>query len=236
MRGYTRHQLKQDRFAEATKETVSWAVEHRTKLVTVGVIASLAILVGLGSYYYLTVRDQTAGQMLTRALRTYQAPLRPPTAPPDPNIPSFTSAAERAKAANAEFRKIVEGYGRTNSGHVARYFEALTYRDMGDLPAAERELKTVAGYGNPDLASLAKLALAGIYGDSGREKDAIQLYNELIQQPTNSVDKTTAELELASLYEAKQPGEARRIYEEIRKQEPASPAAEIAANRLEDLK
>ncbi len=236
MRGYTRHQLKQDRFAEATKETVSWAVEHRTKLVTAGVIVGVAILIILGSWYYFTVRDQSAGEMLAKALRTYQAQLRPPAMPADPNVPSFTSAAERSRAANAEFRKIADGYGRTNSGRVARYFAGLTFRDMGDLPAAERELRTVAGYGNKDLASLAKLALAAIYRDSGRDKDAIQLYNELMKQPTNAVAKTTAELDLASLYEPKQPGEARRLYEEIRKQEPASPAADVAADRLANLK
>ncbi len=236
MRGYTRHQLKQDRFAEATKETVSWAVEHQTKLVAAGVIVGVALLVVLGSWYYFSVRDQSAGEMLARALRTYQAQLRPPNTPADPNTPSFTSAAERAKAANAEFRAIVESYGRTNSGHVARYFEALTYRDMGDMPAAERELKTVAGYRNPDLASQAKLALAGLYRDTGRDQEAIQLYNELIKEPTGAVGKATAELELAALYEAKQPGEARRIYEQIRKEEPASAAAELAGNRLANLK
>ncbi len=236
MRGYTRHQLKQDRFAEATKETVSWAVEHRNKLVAAGVIAGVAILVIVGSWYYLSVRDQAAGEMLSQALRTYQAQLRPPTAPADPNTPSFTSAAERAKAANAEFSKIVQEYGRTNSGHVARYFEGLTYHDLGDVPAAERDLKTVAGYGNKDLASLAKLALAGIYRDTGRDKDAIQLYNELIKAPTGAVGKASAELGLAALYEGKQPAEARRIYEQIRKEEPASAAAEIASNRLANLK
>lgn len=236
MRGYTRHQLKQDRFAEATKDTVSWAVEHRKKLVTGGVIAGIALLVILGSWYYIQTHNQKADAELAAALRTYQAQLRPANSPPIPDVETFTSAAERAKAANAKFRKVADGYGRTQSGRVARYFVGLTDRDMGDTAGAERELQQVADKSNQDLASLARLALAGIYRDSGRDKDAIQLYNQLINKPTGTVGKATAELELASLYEPKQPQEARRIYEQIRKEEPASVAAEVAANRLASLK
>ena len=33
MRSYTRHQLKENAFAETTAETISWAVEHRSKLI-----------------------------------------------------------------------------------------------------------------------------------------------------------------------------------------------------------
>jgi len=236
LRGYTRHQLKQDRFQEATKETFSWAVEHQKKLVTGGTIAVVAALVILGGWYGLSYRDQHAGMALAQALRTYQAPLRPANVPAQPDVPSFTSATDRAKAANAAFKKVAGTYGWTRSGQIARYFVGLTYRDMGDMPAAERELKQVAGTRNKDLASLAKLALAGIYRDTGRDKDAIALYQDLISHPTDSVAKSSAELELAQVYEPQQPQEARRIYDQIRKEEPASAAAEIAGSRLATMK
>lgn len=236
MRGYTRHQLKQDRFAEATKETVSWAVEHQKKLVTGGIIAGVVVLVVLGTWYYLNYREQQAGATLAQAFRTYQAPLRPANMPPDANMLSFTSAADRSKVSNVEFRKVADNYPHTNSGRIARYFAGITYRDMGDMPAAERELNQVTGSGNKDLASLAKLALAGIYRDTGREKEAISLYNDLMSHPTDSVAKSTAQLELGELYQTKQPQEARRIYEEIRKEDPASAAAQMATNRLSALK
>ncbi len=236
MRGYTRHQLKQDRFAEATKETVSWAVEHRQKLVTGGVIAGVAVLIILGAWYWLGYREGQAESGLAQALRTYQAPLRPAAAPPDPDIPSFTSAAERAKAANEQFRKIADSYGSTNSGKIARYLAGVSERDLGNLPTAEADLKKVADSRGKDLASMAKLALAGIYRDTGRQKEAIALYNELIAKPTDSVAKSTAQLELADLYATTQPVEARRIYEQIRKDAPASAAAEIAQSKLASLK
>ncbi len=234
MRGYTRHQLKQDRFAEATKETFSWAVEHRQKLVTGGIVAGVAIIVVLGIWYGLSYQSQKADGALSLALRTYQAPLRPPNAPADPVMLSFTSANERAKVANAEFRKVADSYGYTTSGKIARYFEGLTLRDMGDLPGAERVLKDVGG--SKDLQSLAKMALAGVYRDTGREKDAIALYNDLIAHPTSAVAKSTAQLELADVYATSQPVEARRIYEQVRKDEPTSPAAEIAGGKLAALK
>jgi TolA-binding protein len=43
-------------------------------------------------------------------------------------------------------------------------------------------------------------------------------------------------LELASLYQQKQPDEAANIYQQIQKEDPNSPAAQAAASRLASRK
>ena len=45
MRSYTRHQLKENAFAETTADTISWAVEHRSKLIAAAVIVAIAMSV-----------------------------------------------------------------------------------------------------------------------------------------------------------------------------------------------
>ena len=235
MPGYTRHQLKEDKFADAAKGTFSWAVGHQ-KLVTVASTAVLlAAALGVGGWAFLQWREQKASFELGGALRTYQRPLRPAGAPPNPDFPSFAFAAERAKTARAQFQAVADRYSYTPSGRMARYYVGLTAMESGDTAAAERELKAIAASGNKDLAPLGKLALATLYHSRKRDADAIQLYRELIDHPSESVPKATAQLELASLYEEKQPAEANKLYQQVRIEDPTGVAGEIAASRLGKL-
>ena len=57
----------------------------------------------------------------------------------------------------------------------------------------------------------------------------------MIERPTGSVPKNMAQLELAAVYAPQQPLEAKRLYEQIQKDDPKSPAAQIAGQRLDDL-
>jgi hypothetical protein len=59
----------------------------------------------------------------------------------------------------------------------------------------------------------------------------------LMAKPTRSVGKTTAQMELAELYiSTQQPAEAKRIYEQLQKENPASEVAQFAAQKLQTLK
>lgn len=236
MRTTERHQLKHDKFAETAAETYSWAVEHRSKLIYGAIIIAAVLVVVLGSMAYMNRRDQQASNALGKAMDIYDAPLRPASMPEQPGLLTFTSAVDRAKAAHAEFAKIAGEYSSTKSGKVARYFSGLTAKDMGDTAAAEKELKQVADSGDQDLASLAKLALAGLYRDTNKEQQAIDLYKQLIDRPTRAVAKSTAQLQLAEMYQAKQPQEAAKLYEQIRKDDPQGIAAEIAARNMAGAK
>ncbi|HEV8524611.1 MAG TPA: tetratricopeptide repeat protein [Terriglobales bacterium] len=235
MRTYSRHELKQDRFAEAVTERMSWALAHRQKLMVAGIAVSVLLVAAVGGWFYLQHRDVQASLELGKAVRTYQTPLRPPNAPASEG-PSFASAKERAQAANKAFRDIQQNYRFTKSAEIAHYFAAVTAMDLGDLPTAEKELKDIAGSRNQDLAPLAKFALASVYRQMNKDAEAIKIYQELISNPSRTVPKATAQLELASMYAAKQPAEAKRIYQQIRQDEPNGPAAQIADARLAGLK
>jgi tetratricopeptide (TPR) repeat protein len=146
---------------------------------------------------------------------------------------SYASSAERAKAANADFTRVANKYSFTRNGRIARYFAGITLHDMGDNAAAEKQLQDVAGSRDKEVASLAKLALASIDQDAGKTQQAIDLYKSLIAKPTTSVGVTTAQFELANLYEANhQPLEARKLYEQMQKADPSGPVGQLAAQKL----
>lgn len=215
MQRYTRRELKQDKFAETAQGTYNWALGH-SKAVVFTVIATVAVvLIGAGAWYYNNERGQHASEQLGKALRTYSAPLRPAGAPAQPGVPSFTSVSERGVAAHKQFADLAASYPHTPAGRAAHYFAGVSSIDAGNNADAESTLKDAASDSGPEVSALAKFALAALYRSSGRPDAAIRLYKELIDKPMMSVPKITAQLELASALETKQPGEAIKIYEQI---------------------
>ena len=237
MRSYTRHQLKQDSFRTSTTETISWAVEHQSKLIAAAIVVAVIAAAVIGGWWYVDYRDQQAQSQLAAAIEKYSAPIRPAGEPPNPEMMSFASAQERAKVTNAEFTRIADKYLFTQSGRIARYFAGITFRELGDNANAEKDLKDVADSRSKEIASLAKLALAGLYHDTNRDPQAIAIYKDLADHPTASVGKGTAQLLLASLYEeSNQPDQARAIYQQMQKESPASPIAQLATQKLQAMK
>lgn len=241
MRAETRHQLKQDAFSRVTigaaEKTADWTVEHRSTLIVAAAVVVVVIAAVIGGWYYLSAQDEKASLDLSQAVRTMETPLRAPGSPEQPDFPTFTSAKERAQAAQKKFQSIVDQYPHTRTADMAHYFVGVTSLTIGDNAAAERNFKDVASNGNRQVAALAKEALAGLYANSNRTKDAVALYQELINKPTDTVSKVTAQLQLAETYQnSNQPLDAKRLYEQIKKDNPSTEAGQIATQKLTQLK
>ncbi|MBZ5600587.1 MAG: tetratricopeptide repeat protein [Acidobacteriia bacterium] len=241
MRAETRHQLKQDRFSrvtiDAAERTAHWTVEHQSKLIIAGIVVLVVAAAVLASWYYFNRQDQKASAALAQAVRTMDAPVRPAGVPAEPDTPSYASTQERATEAHKKFQAIVDQYPHTRSADFAGYFLGVNSANLGDNAAAEREFKAVAASRNQDLAALAKFALASVYRNTNRNKDAMDLYKQLADKPTRTVSKGTAQLELAETYQAaEQTDQARQLYQQIQKENPSSEAAQIAAQKLQEMK
>jgi len=241
VRAETRHQLKQDAFSRVTigaaEKTAHWSVEHRNTLAVAAIAVVVIAAAVLGGWFYLNAQDEKASFDLSQAVRSLDTQLRPAGTPAQPDVPSFTSAKERSETARKQFQAIVDKYPHTRTADMARYFLGVTAATAGDNAAAENSFKAVASTGNKELASVAKLALAALCGNTNRTKDAVALYQELISHPTASVSKVTAQLQLAELYQtSNQPLDAKRLYEQIKKDNPGAEAMQIATQKLAELK
>ena len=241
MRAETRHQLKQDAFSRVTigaaEKTADWTVEHRSTLIISAVVAIIVLGAAIGGWYYLNAQDEKASLDLTVAVRTLDTQLRPAGTPEQPDFPTFTSAKDRSQAAQKQFQAIVDKYPHTRTADMAHYFLGVTATNLGDNAVAERNFKHVASAGNREIASVAKDALASLYSQTNRTKDAVALYQELINKPTTSVSKVTAQLQLAELYQnSNQPLDAKRIYEQVKKDNPGNEAGQLATQKLAQLK
>lgn len=242
MRAEARHQLKQDRFSRATmhaaEQTVHWTAEHQGKLIVAGVVLAVAVGAIIGGWYYNERQDERASVDFGKALQIFDTPVRPAGMPSQPDTPSFASAKERATEAHKQFQELATKYPHTHVADFSHYFLGVTAAQLGDTAAAERELKTVAGYHNHDLSALAKLALAGLYRDTKRTSDAVSLYKQLMEKPSQTVSKAAAEFQLAETYQgAGMTSDAKKQYEQIQKESPAqSEANQMASTKLQELK
>jgi TolA-binding protein len=241
VRAEARHQLKQDRLSKATFEaaekTVDWTVEHQGKLIVAAVaVVVIAAILG-GGWYYMRTQNEKASVDLSVAVRTFEAPVRPAGMPPQPGYESYASFEERATTARKQFQAIIDNYPHTKTADMARYFVGLACQQLNDQSAAERNLQEVANSSNKNLAALGKLALASVYRSEKKDTQSVDLYMQLIGKPTITVSKATAQLELAGYYESTgKPDQAKKIYDQVQKENPSSEAASIAQRRGAALK
>jgi len=241
VRAETRHQLKQDAFSrvtiDAAERTAHWTVAHRSTLIIATVTLAVVVAAVVGGWYYLSAQDEKASFDLSQAVRTTDTQLRAPGTPEQPDFHTFTSGKERSQAAVKQFQAIVDKYPHTHTSDMARYFVGVNAANLSDNVTAERNFKEVISSGSREVAAVAKSALASLYGQTNRVKEAAALCQELINKPTSSVSKVAAQMQLAELYQgSNQPLEAKRIYEQIKKENPVSEAGQLATQKLTEIK
>ncbi len=227
----TRHALKKDSFVQATQSSVSWISDNRTRVIRWTLIAAAVLLIFGGGLAYWTMQSSAADKALGAALDIYTAPLAEPGAPAETGV--YASASQRAKEANQQFVAVAKQYGWLPEGAKAHYFAGVTYEDMGQTASAESELKAAAGSWNRNLSNLATLALAGLYHQTGRDAQAIDLYSKLAAKPSDTVPATVAQLDLADLYDATGKKEqARLLWAKVKDGDKEGTAGAIAAQKL----
>ena len=231
MDSQTRQALRQDKFVQTTQTSVGWVASNRGTVIRLSIIGVLVLGVLIAGIVFYTQRSQAAETALGTALDTYSSQLAQPGAPAETGV--YTTSADRAKAANQQFVKVAQDFGWLSQGGKAHYFAGLTYQELGHNGPAESELKTAAGSWDTNLSSLARFALAGFYHQTGRDPQAIELYNALAAKPSNSVPAYTAQLALADLYASSGKTEqAKQLWAKIKDADKTGSAGQIAASKL----
>ena len=227
----TRHALKGDKFAQATKTSVTWLSGHRSGVMRWAITAGAALVLGAAVLIFWNVREASANAALGAAMDTYSAFLAEPGAPPQKG--TFPSAAERSKAANQQFVAVANQYSWLPQGAKAEYFAGVTYQELGQNGQAETELKKAADSWDRNLSNLARQALASLYHQTGRDTQAIDLYNAIVAKPSETVSAGAAQLALADLYVATgKQDQARALWAKVKDSDKDGAAGSIAAQKL----
>jgi tetratricopeptide (TPR) repeat protein len=227
----TRHALKQDKFVQTTQSGVSWVGEHRSSVIRYSLRWWL--------FWHCSLQDCYLLQSALRGCRD-----RAGCGSGYVRLAAGSAGSSRGKGRLYFGCGSVQGgqsavcAGRqpvwvAAAGAKAHYFAGLTDQALGQNGSAESELKAAASSWDGNLSSLAKFALAGFYHQTGRDPQAIDLYNGLIAKPTTAVPVFTAQLALADLYASSGKTEqAKQIWAKVKDADKTGAAGSIASEKL----
>ncbi|MGH9590020.1 MAG: tetratricopeptide repeat protein [Terracidiphilus sp.] len=227
----TRRALKGDKLAQAAASGVNWFSGHRSGVARWAVAAGVVVVLGIGALIFWNVENSAAATALGKAMDIYTAPLAEPGMPAQNG--TYATAADRSKAANQQFGAVAGKYGWLPEGKKAKYFAGVTDEDLGHDSAAETDLKAAAGSWDRNVSNLAKLALAGLYQKTGRYSEAIDLYNSIAVNPSETVSTQVAQLGLADLYASQgKQNQARSLWAKVKDSDKEGAAGAIAQQKL----
>ncbi|HVB28434.1 MAG TPA: tetratricopeptide repeat protein [Terriglobia bacterium] len=216
---YTRHQLKHDDFQEKLEALQVLAEEHLKQIIMIGV----AVLVVAGTVWYVRSyyarQDAVANVELQDAISTFHAYVG---SGQESSLlgpgQSYPTAQAKYQKALTQFSDVVKNYPRTKAAGYALIQMGVCQSQLGNEPTALKTLQDAGKNSDPEIASQAQFALAGVLAKTGKTDEAAKIYQKLADHPTTIVPRATALLALADLYRNTQPKRARGIYEQVQKE------------------
>ena len=206
----SRKELKQDNVALKVEETTHFLVTHRALVTKAGVAALAVLVLGVGSWFFISSRHDAREEALSSALNLQNATVGVvPGAPA--SAQSFPNAMAKADAINKAFNSIISQYGGSREAYASQYYLAGIDVTNGKTDDALKKYDAVISGGDPDFASLSKLAKAQVLFSVNRSPEAETLLQDLISHPTAMVSKDQASMALARSIAASRPEEARKL-------------------------
>lgn len=206
MAGYKKkraRELQHDRFRDTTMsmlDRVGDRLEGKGRHILYGLGGVLVLLVLI----YFGVRwqrghTQEAERAMGRGIKIATADVASTPPPGVGGDLTFTTEQERAQKAIDEFRKVEAKYGEPYKSQ-AKLFIATNLLVV-DRPKGLTDLSALGGSSNPEVAALAKFALAQAKVADNSLDEAAALYSELAKQNAAVVTADTANLHLARVYQ-----------------------------------
>lgn len=196
-------ELKHDRFRDTTMTILDRLADRlegkgRTILYALGGI----ILAGILIVFFLRWsgrKNDEARHALGRAIDISTATISTSTTPDNDGGTVFSNEEQRAQRAIEEFQKVADKYGEPYKAE-SRYFIA-TNKLILDREKGIADLTELANSSVPEVAALAKFALAQTRESDGKLDEAAQLYAALAAMNSAAITPETANLRLAKVYE-----------------------------------
>lgn len=231
----TRHQLKQDEFRDTLVQFEEYFKKHYKEVLNVTIIVVVVLGLAGGLKYYTDRQEAAANADLGEALATFRAYVGPPTpGQSEPGGVTYATAQDKYKKALQQFDAILNKYKmlpRPKAVEIARYQAGVCQSLLGDQAGAIQTLTEASQDHDPEIAAMAKFALAGELAKSGKTAEAAKLYQQLADHPTLTVPKASALLGMADAYRESQPAQARQIYERVEKEFASNATVEQAVKQ-----
>jgi predicted negative regulator of RcsB-dependent stress response len=224
----TRKDLKTDKFALEVEHGFEWITDHKELAIRYGSIVAAVLVVGLGIYFYIGHQQTSREDALAAAIRIDNASAGAPN-PQAPTQMNFPTVEAKDAARTKAFSELAAKYHGSQEGSIAEMYLASDAGDKGSMAEAEKRYKDVMDSAPKPYAALARLSLAQVYQAEGKTADAEKLLREAMNNPTITVSKEDATIQLALLLAKSNPEEARKMLEPLRTSRTAVSRAAVEA-------
>lgn len=227
---FRRKDLKRDRFVEEVSHQVEYVSGHR-KQVTAAVAVALALLIGGGAYWsYARNKAVASNAALQEAIDLYHGDV---TLEERPGMQTFATQAERTERVTRALDGVILNYQGTPAAAGAAYYSGLLDLEQGNRVEAKAHLEQAIRGAGSELPAQARMALGAMLLEDGDSAAAREVLQPVVDNPTRTVTRARATIELARTYVDSDPEEARRILNEVQTEHP--PASGMASAVLETL-
>ncbi len=191
-------------------------------------IASIVVIVIAGGWYvyqeyFKKPKEAKAVEMMFRAEEYYR-----------------TDSIKKALNGDGQywgFLKVIDQYGGTKAGNLARYYVGSCYIKLNDNEKALQYLKKFETSSKPVQAMAYKL-MADAYADLGKSKDALDYYKKAAEHFDKDVNNAAECLFLAAYLAQRTMNDSKtaiELYKELKEKYPNTQQGSNADNYLAQL-
>lgn len=215
----TEEELEQDPFLQSYAKTADFYQEHKNVIIGSAVAVLLAIILAIGYHYYQKSENKEAQRLMSTAEEHY--------------LRGEYELALNGSDQNMTigFEQVINNYGDTKAGNLARYYAAVSEYNLGNTQQA---LAYIKNYDVPKgILGVAPISFhAMLLTDLQRHKEAAEIYVKAAEWDKNESTTPYNYLEAAQAFlDAEDSANARKYARLITQEYPNS--AEITeANRL----
>jgi len=195
---------------------------EKNQFKVLGAIGLLALLIGgIAAYFmlYKSPRDAQAMSAMYKAEQQFERD-------------SFALALENPGGGFDGFLDIIDNYGGTKAGNLAKYYAGVSYLNLGDYDSAINYLQSYKPSGT--VLPITRFgAIGDAYSEKGDFDNAINFYKKAVGSKGNEF-LTPYYLKKLALLAEKQgsPEEASNYFKQIREKFPNTEASSSAENYL----
>lgn len=223
-RRITRKQLKEDEFVSTVDNLIRRFGEYwKMALVALGAVLVVVFVWWMIGQWSGSQAD-AASAKLNQVITAYQEAVVP-------------GGAGDLSDAEAGFAEVIEEYGRTTQGDVARLYQARIELGRGEADSARATLVQLVNRHKDDaLGRLAALDLVRLRTASGQGAEVAAELEKMVVGRNTQLPRDVALFELGEVFVAEQkPDQAREYFQKLVDEFPESPYLTQARKRLGEL-
>ena len=223
MARFRRKDLKRDRFVEEVTQRVEFFSGHRKQFIGGGIAVVVIIVAAVGYTTYARNRSMAAQSALQDAIDLYHGVV---TVEDIPGTKTFATETERIDAITRSLDILAVDFSGSPAAAGAAFYSGLLDREQGNLAEARAHFELAVNGGGTEYPALARLALGSLLLGEGSAEEAREQFQWVVDNPTRTVSRDRASIEVARTLIESDPQRAREILDAIRAENgAASPMA-----------